>query len=62
MVNGYSEDQLMHNFLDNLQKSGNYSYHIASQQAELRREEKLIIKKLLSISDLQTDYLDLTIQ
>ena len=37
----YSEDQLMHTFLDNFQQGGKYSAQIASHQAELRREEKL---------------------
>ena len=37
--NNYSEDQLMHTFLDNFHQSGKYSAQIASQQAELRREE-----------------------
>ena len=38
--NYYSEDQLMHKFLDNLHQGGKYSDQIASHQAELSREEK----------------------
>ena len=38
--NTYSEDQLMHTFLDNFHQCGKYSAQIASHQAELRREEK----------------------
>ena len=37
--NSYSEDQIMHTFLDNFQQSGKYSAQSASHQAELRREE-----------------------
>ena len=40
--NSYSEDQLMHTFLDNFEKGGKYSSQIASHQAELRREETFI--------------------
>ena len=36
--NSYSEDQLMHTFLDNFHHGGKYSAQIASHQAELRRE------------------------
>ena len=35
--NSYSEDQLMHIFLDNFHKGVKYSAQIASHQAELRR-------------------------
>ena len=35
--NSYSEDQLMHTFLDNFHQGGKYSAQIASHQAELRR-------------------------
>ena len=38
--NRYSEDQIMHTFLDNFQQSGKYSGQLASHQAELRKEEK----------------------
>ena len=34
----YSEDQIMHTFLDNFLHSGKYSAQLASHQAELRRE------------------------
>ena len=37
--NSYSEDQLMHTFLDNFHRGGKCSAQIASHQAELRREE-----------------------
>ena len=57
--NSYSEDQLMHIFLDNFQQGGKYSSQIASHQAELRREEKFTDKKSLNISLLQTNYLNL---
>ena len=43
--NSYSEDQLMHTFLDNFQQGGKYSSQIASHQAELRREEKCTDRK-----------------
>ena len=36
----YSEDQLMHTFMDNFHQGGKYSAQIAIHQAELRREEK----------------------
>ena len=36
--NSYSEDQMMHTFLDNFQQSGKYSAQLASHQTELRRE------------------------
>ena len=57
--NRYSEDQLMHIFLDNFHQGGKYSAHIASHQAELRREETFTDQKSLNISSLQTDYLNL---
>ena len=57
--NNYSEDQIMHTFLDNFQKSGKYSSQLASHQAELRREEKYPDQKCLNISSLQTEYLNL---
>ena len=57
--NSYSEDQLMHTFLDNFQQGGKYSAQIASHQAELRREEKFTDQKSLNISSLQTNYLNL---
>ena len=36
--NNYSEDQLMHTFMDNFHQGGKYSARIANHQAELRRE------------------------
>ena len=47
--NSYSEDQLMHTFLDNFHQGGKYSAQIASHQAELRREEKFTDQKSLNI-------------
>ena len=44
--NTYSEDQLMHTFLDNFHQGEKYSSQIASHQAELRRGENLLIKYL----------------
>ena len=35
--NSYSEDQLMHTFLDNFHQAGKYFAQIASHQAELRK-------------------------
>ena len=40
----YSEDQLMHTFMDNLHQGVKYSSQIASHQAELRRKEKFTAK------------------
>ena len=57
--NSYSEDQIMHTFLDNFHQSGKYSAQLASHQAELRREEKYPDQKCLNISSLQTYYLNL---
>ena len=44
--NTYSENQLLHIFMDNFHQGGKYSAQIASHQAELRREEKLLIKNI----------------
>ena len=49
----------MHIFLDNFHRGGKYSAQIASHQAELRREETFTDQNSLSISSLQTDYLNL---
>ena len=49
----------MHIFLDNFHQGGKYSVRIASHQAELRREENFTDQKSLSISSLQTVYLNL---
>ena len=43
--NGYSEDQLMHTFLDNFQQGGKYSAQISSHQVESRREENYTDQK-----------------
>ena len=48
--NSYSEDQIMHTFLDNFQQSGKYSAQLASHQTELRREEMYPDQKCLNIS------------
>ena len=49
----------MYIFLDNLHQGGKYSSQIASQMAELKIEGKFTDQKYLSISSLQTDYLNL---
>ena len=54
----YSEDQLMHIFLNNFHQDGKYSAQVASHQAELRREEKCTDQKPFNISSLQTAYLN----
>ena len=59
VVNSYSEDQIMHTFLDNFHQSGKYSAQLASHQAELRREGKYPDQKCLNISSLQKYYLNL---
>ena len=58
----YSEDQILHTFLDNFHQGGKYSAQIASHQVELRREEKFTGQKYVSVSSLQTDYLNLDIR
>ena len=55
--NSYSEDQLMHTFLDNFEEGGKCSAQIASHQAELITEEKFTDQNSLNISSPQTDYL-----
>ena len=57
--NSYSEDQIMHTFLDNFHQNGKYSAQLASHQAELRIEELYPDQKCLNISSLQTEYLNL---
>ena len=49
----------MHTFLDNFHQGRKYSAKIASHQAELRSEVKFTDQKLLNISSLHTDYLNL---
>ena len=55
----YSEDQLMHIFLDNFHQGGKYSSQIAMHQVELKRQGNFTDQKYLSISYLQTDYLNI---
>ena len=57
--NNYSEDQLMHILLDNFHQGGKYSSQIASHQVWLIREETFPDQKYLSISFLNTDYINL---
>ena len=57
--NTYSEDQLVHTFMDNFHQGGKYSSQISSHQSELRREGKCTDQNYLYISSLQTDYLNL---
>ena len=42
----YSDDQLMHIILDNFQLGGKYIAQISGHQAELIRDEKLLIKNI----------------
>ena len=44
--NFYSEDQLMHTFLDNFHQGGKCSSQIARHHTELRREGNLLIKNI----------------
>ena len=44
--NSYTEDNLMHIFLDIFHQGGKYNSHIASNQVELRREENILTKNL----------------
>ena len=44
--NSYSEDQIMHTYLDNFLQSGKYSTWLASHKVELRREEKFPYQKM----------------
>ena len=57
--NNYSEDQLMHKFLDKFHQGGKYSAQIPSHQVELRIRKKFTDQKYLSISSLMTDYINL---
>ena len=57
--NNYSEDQLLHIFMDNFHQGGKYSAQIDIQKAELRREGKFTDGNFLSISSLQNDYLNI---
>ena len=49
----------MQTFIDNFNQGVKFSAQIAIHQEELRREGKFTDKKYLSISSLQTDYLNL---
>ena len=49
----------MYIFLDNFHQGGTYTEQIASHQTELIREEKITDQKSLSVSSLQTNYLNL---
>ena len=49
----------MHILLNKFHQGGNYTYQIESHQEKLRREEKLLTKNCLSVSSLQTEYLNL---
>ena len=57
--NTYSEDQLIHTFLDNSHQGGKYFSKISSHQEELWREETFIDETIFSIITLHTDYLSL---
>ena len=57
--NSYFYYQLMHIFLDNFHQGGKYTAQMASHQAKLRRKEHFIDQEYLSITSLQTDYLNL---
>ena len=48
----------MHTFMDNFHQVGKYSDQLGSHQVEIRREEKFTDQESLSISSLQTDYLN----
>ena len=52
VVNSYSEDQLVHTFMDNFHQVGKYFAQITSHQAELKREETFTDQKSLNISSL----------
>ena len=55
----YSEDKLMHIFLDNFHRGGKYTAQIASHQVEVTIEETFTDQKSLYTTYLQTDYLNL---
>ena len=56
--NNYSEDQLMHIFLDNFHQCVKYTAYRAIHQAELRREENFTNKTYLSVTSFQNEYLN----
>ena len=49
----------MHKFMYNFHQGGKYSAQIDSHQAALRREGNFTDQKYLSISYLQTDYINI---
>ena len=55
----YSEYHSIDIFLDNFHQGGKYTADIASHQAQLRRDVNVTDQKYLSITSLQTDYLNL---
>ena len=55
----YQFQRETHIFLDNFHQGGKYIAQIESHHEELRREEKIIDQKYLSITSLQIDYLNL---
>ena len=57
--NNYSEDQLMHIFLDDFHQGRKYSTQISRHQEYLRREENFTDQKYSSILSPQTGYLNL---
>ena len=46
--NTYSEDQLMHTFMDNFHQGGKYSAQIVSHQAEISREKNISLSKIFT--------------
>ena len=61
VVNVYYGYQLMNVLFGNFNQGGKYIAQIASHQAELRTEETFTDQTFLSITSLQTDYLNLDI-
>ena len=57
--NSCSEYQSMHIFLDELHQGGKYITQIASHQEQFRREENFTDQKSLSVTSLNTDYLNI---
>ena len=56
--NSYSEDKLIHIFMDNFRQGEKDSAKISSHQADLRKEGNFTDQKYLFISSLQTGYLN----
>ena len=59
VVNSYSKGQFMHIFLDKFHRDVKYIAQMASHQEDLIREEFFTDQKSLSITSLQTNYLNL---